>query len=86
MKKNIIFISLCIFITSCTSKKYQFSFSTDIELKNADSDFYELFSTVEQGGSGLFNTYDEVFPIFSENNYIDNIRTVKPSFLGFFLA
>ena len=67
-KKNIIFLGLCIFITSCTSKKYQFSFSTDIELKNADSGFYELFSTVEQGGSGLFYTYDEVFPIFSENN------------------
>ena len=67
-KKNIIFLGLCFFITSCTSNKHQFSFSTDIDLKNADSDFNELFSTVEQGGSGLFYTYDAFFPIFSENN------------------
>ena len=67
-KKNIIFLGLCFFITSCTSNKHQFSFSTDIDLKNADSDFNELFSTVEQGGSGLFYTYDAFFSIFSENN------------------
>ena len=60
-KKNIIFLGLCFFITSCTSNKHQFSFSTDIDLKNADSDFNELFSTVEQGGSGLFYTYDAFF-------------------------